>query len=98
VHFRWPGGESYHEFRTRCLRAVVGLAARHDGYVAVVTHAGVISQVLGALAGKSPAQWEPFRPGHTALTEIEWTARRAKVLRYDDRAHLTAARNRFAPT
>ena len=89
--FRWPGGESYHEFRSRCLSAVAGLAARHDGYVAVVTHAGVISQVLGALAGKSSAEWEPFRPGHTALTELLWTVHGVKVLRYDDRAHLMAA-------
>ena len=90
-HFRWPGGESYHEFRERCLRAVAAIAARHCGRVGVVTHAGVISQMLGALAGRSPAQWEPFRPGHTALTEIVWTGRGAEVLRYDDRAHLLAA-------
>jgi broad specificity phosphatase PhoE len=96
-HFRWPGGESYHEFRSRCLRTVAGLAARHEGYVAVVTHAGVISQVLGALAGKSPAQWEPFRPGHTALTELLWTTGGGIVLRYDDRTHLTGASNRIAP-
>ena len=90
-HFRWPGGESYHEFRERCLRAVAAMAARHRGRIGVVTHAGVISQMLGALAGRSPAQWEPFRPGHTALTEIVWTARGAQVLRYDDRTHLLAA-------
>jgi alpha-ribazole phosphatase/probable phosphoglycerate mutase len=90
-HFRWPGGESYHEFRERCLRAVAGLAARHRGRIGVVTHAGVISQTLGALAGRSPAQWGPFRPGHTGITEIEWTTSGARVLRYDDRAHLGAA-------
>lgn len=90
-HFRWPGGESYREFRERCLAAVAGLAARHAGRVALVTHAGVISQILGALAGHSPARWEPFRPGHTGLTEIEWTGQGGRVLRYDDRTHLASA-------
>jgi broad specificity phosphatase PhoE len=29
--FRWPGGESYREFRERCLRAARRIAARHPG-------------------------------------------------------------------
>jgi broad specificity phosphatase PhoE len=50
--FRWPGGESYREFRCRCLRAIRAIAQAHPGEcVAVVTHAGVISQILGALQG-----------------------------------------------
>ncbi len=58
-HFRWPGGESYREFRRRCLRAVEWLARTHPaGRIALVTHAGVVSQVLGYLAGASPARWE----------------------------------------
>jgi alpha-ribazole phosphatase/probable phosphoglycerate mutase len=89
--FRWPGGESYREFRERCLTILAELASRHSGRIAVVTHAGVISQVLGAVAGLSPARWEPFRPGHTAITELEWSARPA-VVRFDDRSHLSHLR------
>jgi broad specificity phosphatase PhoE len=88
-HFRWPGGESYHEFRCRCLRAVRLLARRHAGArVAVVTHAGVISQILGTIAGTSAAQWERFRPGNAAVTELEWRKGSATLVRFDDCTHL----------
>ena len=87
--FRWPGGESYRELRARSLAALHSLAARHPGQrVAVVTHAGVISQVLGALAGTSPARWEDFRPGNTALTEVAWSEEGGRCLSFDDRSHL----------
>ncbi len=87
-HFRWPGGETCREFRNRCIDAVTGLASRHQGRIALVTHAGVIGQVLGWLAGTSPARWEPFRPGNTAITEIEWNNGSGTVIQHDDRGHL----------
>lgn len=87
--FRWPGGESYREFRCRCLRAVHALSLAHRGErIALVTHAGVISQVLGALHGASAARWDLYRPANTALTEIVWRRGGATVLAFDDRAHL----------
>ena len=89
--FSWPGGETYRDFRVRCLEAISTLTSRQNGPVALVTHAGVISQILGALAGTSPARWEAFRPGNAALTEIDWTRGSGTVLSFDDRAHLPAA-------
>jgi broad specificity phosphatase PhoE len=87
--FRWPGGESYREFRARCLRAVRAIAARHRGEaVAVVTHAGFISQVLGAIAGVSCARWSAFRPGNASLSTIHWGVRRRAVVAFDAHAHL----------
>ena len=63
--FHWPGGESYRDFRRRALRAVGAIAAAHPGeLVMIVTHAGVIAQVLGALNGIRAARWEPFRPSN----------------------------------
>jgi broad specificity phosphatase PhoE len=89
--FRWPGGESYREFRDRCLRAINWIAAAHCGQrVVVVTHAGVITQILGALHGVRPARWEPFRPENTSLTELRWTAGRLALLVFNDHRHLTA--------
>lgn len=92
-HFRWPGGESYREFRARCLKTIRVLTHTHPtGRIAVVTHAGLISQVLGFLAGASPARWGIAPPGTTAVSEVEWHRRGAgKVLRFDDRAHLPLA-------
>lgn len=48
--FRWPGGETYREFRARSLSVIRRLAQAHRGQtIAVVTHAGVISQIIGAI-------------------------------------------------
>lgn len=73
--FRWPGGESYREFRARVLRALGGIAARHCGErVLVVTHAGAIAQAVGHIRGVTPAAWEPHRPSNCSLTTLEWRA------------------------
>ncbi len=87
--FRWPGGESYREFRARCLRAVRTIAGVHSGErVMVVTHAGVISQVLGAIAGVTPARWSSYRPANSALSEIEWRRCAGTIVGFNDFAHL----------
>lgn len=87
--FRWPGGESYREFRTRCIHAVNGIAARHrGGTVVVVTHAGVISELVGAICGVSAARWSCFRPDNASLTELLWTRDSGVVVRFDDQRHL----------
>ncbi|HYG69915.1 MAG TPA: histidine phosphatase family protein, partial [Anaeromyxobacteraceae bacterium] len=89
--FRWPRGESYGEFRWRCVRMIDGLAARHPGErLALVTHAGVIATILGAVAGVPPARWEPNRPANASITEVRWTRGTGEVVRFDVRAHLRA--------
>jgi broad specificity phosphatase PhoE len=87
--FRWPGGESYREFRERCIAAVQSIAADHpSGCVAIVTHAGVINQIMGSIHGLSPARWEPFRPGNASVSELIWQGSRALVVSFDCRLHL----------
>jgi alpha-ribazole phosphatase/probable phosphoglycerate mutase len=87
LNFRWPGGESYRAFRGRCLDTVHELAATHRGRtVALVTHAGFISQILGFLHDASPAEWGQFRPGNTGVTEITWES--GDLVVFDDRSHL----------
>lgn len=91
--FRWPGGESYRELRRRCLEAVTRIAAAHPGAeVAVVTHAGVINQIIGAIHGAPAAAWEPWRPGNTSLTVVEWHGDTGVLISFDDRGHLTGDR------
>ena len=85
--FTWPEGESYREFRQRVLTALSGIAARHRGErVAVVTHAGVIAQVLGVLKGRPAAVWEHDRPSPLTVTEVTWIdGAPAAVLRFNAR-------------
>jgi alpha-ribazole phosphatase/probable phosphoglycerate mutase len=90
--FRWPGGESYREFRNRCLAAVTRIASDHPGgHVALVTHAGVISQIMGFVAGLSAARWEAFRPGNASISEFAWRGSFGVVISFDRRDHLGSA-------
>jgi broad specificity phosphatase PhoE len=71
--FAWPGGESYADFRSRIVRGLDAVAAAHPGgRVALVTHAGVISQIIGLSRGRPAAAWAPDRPGPLTATEIVW--------------------------
>lgn len=93
--FRWPGGESYREFRERCLKALRTIVSAHPAQrVILVTHAGFVSQVLGALHGLSPACWGYFRPENASLTELDWWEKGSRVVSFNDYAHLTPADSR----
>ena len=79
--FRWPSGESYREFRERVLGAIRRIVAACAGHrVMVLTHAGVISQLIGFCHGISPACWEQYRPGNATLTRLRWSSERGQVL------------------
>jgi broad specificity phosphatase PhoE len=84
--FAWPGGESYARFRARVLAAFTEIAACHPGQrVAVVTHAGVISQVLGRIRGRPAAVWDRDRPDPLSATEVVWSnGSPLDVLRFND--------------
>jgi 2,3-bisphosphoglycerate-dependent phosphoglycerate mutase len=88
--FRWPGGESYREFRERCIAALQSIAATHpSARVALVTHTGVISQIIGSIHGLNPARWEAFRPGNASISELLWRGSSGVILSFDYRGHLT---------
>lgn len=71
--FAWPGGESYTAFRARIMDGLkASVDAQPGGRVAVVTHAGVISQILGVVRHRPAAAWEPDRPRPLTATEIIW--------------------------
>lgn len=84
--FAWPGGESYTDFRTRIMRGLQATAAAHPGRrVAIVTHAGVISQILGTIRRRRASAWAPDRPGPLTATEILWyNGAPTTVLSYND--------------
>lgn len=94
--FAWPGGESYRQFRERVLAGFDAIATAHPGQrVAIVTHAGVISQVLGTIRGRCAAAWAPDRPAPLTATEVAWKdgAPRA-LLTYNDPDWPSAVRPR----
>lgn len=96
--FRWPGGESYREFRARCLWTLRSLAARHPGgRVLVVTHAGFISQVFGWINGVSCARWSAYRPANAAVSRLIWDRGLGRVEAFDDRSHLEEWATRSTP-
>ena len=86
--FGWPAGETYQEFRARVVEGLTTVASRYAGQrVAVVTHAGVISQVLGIIRNRPACAWAPDRPRPLTATEIVWHgAAPAEVLTYSDPA------------
>jgi alpha-ribazole phosphatase/probable phosphoglycerate mutase len=86
--FRWPGGESRLEFRARVVQAAARIAAFHPGErVLAVTHTGVVTQLIGAIAGLTAATWEAFRPGHASLTELLWADGVARLVRFNQKSH-----------
>jgi broad specificity phosphatase PhoE len=84
--FAWPGGEPYAAFRERVLAGLSATAAAHaGGRVAVVTHAGVISQILGVIRHRRAAVWAVDRPDPFTATEVTWeNGSPTAVLRYND--------------
>ena len=87
--FAWPGGETYQAFRSRVLHAIGRIAhMHHGGRVLVVTHAGVISQLLGWLHGEPAARWDVFRPRPASVTEVLWRRAQGSLLRFDDQSAL----------
>jgi 2,3-bisphosphoglycerate-dependent phosphoglycerate mutase len=87
--FKWPNGESYRQFRMRCLTGLRRIVANHaDRQVVLVTHAGVISQIIGYVQGMSPARWEAFRPATASVSVLEWQDQSTAILSFNDRSHL----------
>jgi broad specificity phosphatase PhoE len=72
--FAWPGGETYARFRARIVAGLRATASAHTGgRVAIVTHAGVISQVLGLIRQRPAAVWSEDRPAPLTGTDVMWT-------------------------
>jgi broad specificity phosphatase PhoE len=71
--FAWPGGETYAQFRARIVDGLSATAAAHaGGRIALVTHAGVISQVLGIIRHRPASVWSADRPDTLTGTEVIW--------------------------
>jgi len=99
---RWdivPGCEPVHDFANRVRDGLGEIAARHPGgQVAVFAHGGVIGQAMAETAG---SQSFPFNASDNAsISELVIDARRWRVRRFNDTAHLEvfAEKGAYAPT
>jgi broad specificity phosphatase PhoE len=87
--FRWPGGEAYAELRARavgCLERLTATAVARS--VVIVSHSGVISQIVGSIVGTPPAFWGHHRPSSGSITTLSYCNGKHHLLSFDDHGHL----------
>jgi probable phosphoglycerate mutase len=86
-----PGAESWTGFYDRCERAILDIVARHQGQrVILVVHGGVIEQAMKMVEHHDRALRLRLRTENCSMTEIEFDGQRRRLLRYNDRAPLSA--------
>lgn len=90
VHTRPEGGESFAEVQARALATFADILARGGRRVVVVAHGAVLKGWLGAQFGWDPAQRNRMLMGNTGLTVVTLREGRARLLTYNDTAHLEA--------
>ncbi len=94
-HFAPPNGESPRSFNRRVVEALQRLVQQHAGQtVLVVTHGGVICNVLATWLGAGPDAWRDWDPHNCAISILRWDGRHWQPLSVNDISHLPlAARN-----
>lgn len=86
-----PGGESWRGFFDRVERTLLTLVARHPHErVILVVHGGVIEQAMKMVDRHDPASRLRLRTENCSMTEIEFDGDHRRLLRYNDRAPLSA--------
>jgi broad specificity phosphatase PhoE len=86
---RMPGGERLVDVQERAWAAVTELAARHpEDAVAAVTHNFVILSLLTKVLGLELSQFRRLRHAVAAVSVIDFTPKRALVVRMNDTCHL----------
>jgi broad specificity phosphatase PhoE len=89
-HFAPPGGESPSMFQRRIVTVFESLASLHPSHtVLVVTHGGVIRNLLGLWIGNGPHDWQRWRASNCSITILERREQRWHPLLLDDTSHLS---------
>ncbi len=89
--FAPPNGESPHLFNLRAVGAVGMLARAHPNQtVLIVTHGGVICNVLASWLGAGPADWRNWEPHNCAISVLEEENDRWHGRLVNDISHLPA--------
>lgn len=90
-HFMPPQGESPYSFHVRVLATMRHLAALHSAAtVLIVTHGGVICNLLAAWLGSGPEDWRNWEPHNCAITLLQGDDTAWQGLLVNDISHLPA--------
>ena len=88
-HFMPPQGESPRSFHARVLATMQHLAALHPrATVLIVTHGGVICNVLAAWLGHGPEDWRNWEPHNCAITLLQGEGTQWQGVLVNDISHL----------
>jgi probable phosphoglycerate mutase len=88
-HFVPPGGESPYMFQRRIVTVFERLASFHpDRTVLVVTHGGVIRNLLGLWIGNGPDDWQRWKADNCSITILERKGQRWYPFLLNDTSHL----------
>ncbi len=89
--FAPPNGESPHTFNLRAVNVISALAETHPGQtVLVVTHGGLICNVLATWLGGGPGDWRRWEPHNCAITILQISAGQWQGHTINDISHLPA--------
>jgi broad specificity phosphatase PhoE len=85
-----PGGETWRQFEAR-VAALLARLAQTEGDVMAVTHAGfIVAATLQLMGSGEDHAW--LQPSNTGVSEWRHDGERWRLERYNDTAHLDAAR------
>jgi broad specificity phosphatase PhoE len=89
LHFAPPGGESPSLFQRRIVTVFERLVAVHpDQTVLVVTHGGVIRNLLGIWIGNGPDDWQRWQACNCSITLLERRGQTWSPILLNDTSHL----------
>ncbi len=87
--FAPPQGESPTSFNQRVVQTVQALAEKHPGEtLLLVTHGGVICNVLATWVGDGPQDWQLWDPHNCAISVLQWDGEKWHALLINDISHL----------
>jgi len=87
--FTPPHGESPRSFHARVVATMTRLAANHVGQtILIVTHGGVISNLLATWLGEGPAEWRRWEAHNCAITLLQTRGEQWHAAQVNEIAHL----------
>lgn len=90
-HFAPPNGESPASFAVRAVAALTRLADTQAAQtVLIVTHGGIICNVLASWLGNGPSEWRNWEPHNCAITILERHQQGWQGVIVNDISHLSA--------